>query len=486
MRSRRLLLFLLLSMVLVPRTGEAQGINGRARTYVSYLQIRDVVLDSLPEADVTGTGSQRTLADGTNVSCGEEYCQYYRSGPAFEVAPVIQDLVLNAWTDIPGLRGYAHLRARKPLGDRIIWPRSRKTFEALSAYVEYQRSFVRARAGRIWETTSLGFYNYDGASVFLRLPSRLDLDVYGGRSLLRGLNQGYRTDLVSEVEALGPEENAYLIGVHGSWRPLPAFSGSVTYQRETKVLSDDIYAERIGGSARLLVEAATLDVEVKYDLSKEEMNLVRLSLSRPLAAGFTATAEVKRYSPFFELWTIWGVFSPVGYDEASARLDWMRTDGRLSGHAYGSYRSYADTHAEAPSPYGIRNDSWRLAIGGRYAFQESLTLNGEYRRDEGYGANRSGGDLSLQKSFGRNRYLALQGTAFETFSEFRVGSGRVVGGGVQGSTPLGPATVQGGAMFYKHTSTDRPVILDLNQARLNLSIEIPIGSDPGLAGRGTP
>jgi hypothetical protein len=39
-------------------------------------------------------------------------------------------------------------------------------------------------------------------------------------------------------------------------------------------------------------------------------------------------------------------------------------------------------------------------------------------------------------------------------------------------------------MFYKHTTEDRPGILDLNQARLNLSVEIPIGSDPGMAGRG--
>jgi hypothetical protein len=403
-----------------------------------------------------------------------------------DVAPVILDLELNAWTGITGLRAYAHLRARKPLGDRIVWPRSDEPFEALSAFVEYRRAFVSARAGRIWETTALGFYNYDGGSLALRLPSRLDLNLYGGRSLLRGLNQPHRTDLISGVEELGPEENAYLMGVHASWRPVSAFSGSVTYQRETMVQSHDLYAERIGGSARILVEKATLDLEVKYDLSAEEANLLRLSVSRPLVAGFRGTGEVRRYLPFFELWTIWGAFSPVGYDEARARLDWMSSNGRVAGHAYGSYRKYAETDAEAPSAFAIRDDAWRLAMGGRYALRSDLVLNGEYRYDEGYGANRSGGDVSLQRSFTGNRYLAIQGTAFETFSEFRVGSGRVMGGGLQGATPLGPATVQGGAMFYRHTADDRPMILDMNQARLHLTITIPIGSDPGLNERRAP
>jgi hypothetical protein len=484
MKIPKPLLILIPALLAFPAHGWSQGFNGKATTYVNYLQIRDIHLDSVPIGDVAGIGSQRTLEDGTRVSCSEEYCEFYRSGDAIDVIPVLQDLELNVWTGITGLRAYAHVRARKPLGDEVIWPRSRRSFEALTAYVEYGRSRFRAQAGRIWQTTALGFYNYDGGSLTIRLPSRLDLDFFGGRSLIRGLNQPHRTELISSVEPLGPEENTYLQGVHVRWSPLSAVGGTFTYQREAMIQSHDLYAERIAGTARVLVEKATLDMEVKYDLSKEETNLARISLSRPLFAGFRGTAEVKRYTPFFELWTIWGAFSPVGYDEARARLDWMRPDGRLAGYTYGSYQKYADTHVEAPAGYEIRDNSWRWAVGGRYTVQENLTLAGEYRYDEGYGASRSGGDVSVQRSFGRDRYLAFQGTAFETFSEFQVGSGRVVGGGIQGATPLGFATVQGGAMFYKHTTEDRPGILDLNQARLNLSVEIPIGSDPGLAGRG--
>lgn len=356
--------------------------------------------------------------------------------------------------------------------------------EALSAYVEYQRSIVRVQAGRLWQTTALGFYNFDGGSLALRLPARFDLDVYRGISLVRGLNQPHRTDLISDVEPLGPREDAYLSGVHARWRPISSVAASVTYQRESTVQSGDLYSERVAGSARILVEKATIDAEFKYDLAAEQTNLARVSVSRPLIAGFRATAEARKYVPFFELWTIWGAFSPVGYDEAQGRLDWMSPSGRIGGHLYGSYRKYGDTHVEAPADYGVRDDAWRFAVGGRYALQEDLILDGEYRYDEGYGASRSGGDLSVQRFFGRDIYLAAKGTAFETFYEFRVGSGRVYGGGIQGGAPLGPATLQASAMFYKHEQKDRPSLLDLNQARLNFSLEIPVGKDPGMAGRG--
>jgi hypothetical protein len=400
------------------------------------------------------------------------------------VVPVIQDVELNVWTGITGLRAYTHVRARAPQGDKKFWPRSEESVEALAAYVEYTRSFYQLQAGRMWQTTALGFYNYDGGSISLRLPKGLDLDVFGGLSLVRGLNQPYHTDLISSVESLEPRMDAYLGGIHARWRPFQALSTALTYQRERVRRSDDLYSERIAGSARVLLGKATLDGELKYDLAARTTNLARLMLSAPMGGGLRGSVELRKYVPFFELWTIWGAFSPVGFQEATGRLDWMNPSGRLSGHVYGSHRAYGLTYAEAPPGYDIRDDAWRVAMGGRIALQEDFILGGEYRRDVGYGSSRSGGDLSLQRFFGRNAYLALQGTAFETFSEFRVGSGRVIGGGIVGQIPIGSATLQANAMLYKHTQIDRPSLLDLNQARMQLTLEVPIGKDPGLAGRG--
>lgn len=484
MRYCSFLFGVLLVLLFLPAQGSAQGVNGRARSYVSYLQIRGMVLESLPEGQVPGEGTQRTLSDGTPVSCGELRCQYYRSGPKASVVPLLQDVELNIWTGVTGLRAYAHVRARSAQGDKKLWPRSEESFEALAAYVEYTRAFYRMQAGRMWQTTALGFYNYDGGSLSLRLPTGLNLDFYGGLSLVRGLNQYHHTELISSVESLEPRLDAYLGGIHARWRPVPAFSTAFTYQREGPRRTDDMYAERIAGSARVLLGPATVDAEFKYDFAGRTTNLARVQLSAALVGGLRGSVEYRKYVPFFELWTIWGAFSPTGFQEAKGRLDWRSPTGRVSGHIYGSRRLYEETYADAPQGYEIRDDAWRVAAGGRLAILEGLVLGGEYRRDVGFGSSRTGGDLSLQQFIGRDAYLAVQGTAFETFSEFRVGSGRVVGGGIVAEAPIGAATLQANAMLYKHTQTDRPSLLDLNQARLQLTLEVPIGRDPGLPGRG--
>ncbi len=487
MSHRMILPLLLLGLLSLPARSMGQGFNGRARTYASALQIRDLVLDSVPADWVPGEGVQRVLNDGTPAVCGEAYCQFYRSGTDLGVIPVLQDLEFNAWTGITGLSAYAHLRGRQTVGDwKTVWPRTEEEFEALAAYVEYRRSFYKLQVGRIWKTSSLGFYNYDGGAAEFRLPNRLDVNVFGGMSLVRGLNQMHHSDLISSVEPLAPREDAYLAGVEARWRPLPALSAAMTYQREETRNSGDLYSERFAGSARLLVDDATVDMEFKYDLATEQVNLFRLAVSTPLKAGFRANGEVRKYVPFFELWTIWGAFSPVGYEEARGRLDWAGLGGRLSAYGYASYRRYQETHAEAPEVSAIRDNAWRFGGGGRYTLAEDLSVSGEYRWDEGFGSSGHGGDLTLQRFFGSGRYVSLMGTAFETFSELQVGSGRVFGGGIQGGTPLGigRAKLMGGAMFYKHQQLDRPGRLDLNQARLNLILEIPFGKDPGLMGRG--
>jgi hypothetical protein len=485
MSGRRSALLAFLGILVLPALSAGQGVRGNARTYVSYLQVRDLVLDSVPSAAVPGEGSQRTLADGTRVTCADEFCRYFRSGDVVGVAPLIQDLQLNAWTGIQGLSASAHLRARKPLGDRELWPRSNQELEALSAYLEFRRDFYGVKAGRIWETTALGFYNFDGGSLNLRGPGGVDVGLYGGVSLVRGLNQYHTTDLISDVEPLPPDEKATLVGVHARWSPAQALAASFTYQREKASDSGDLYSERIAGSARVRFGAAAMEAEWKYDLATETTNLARIRLSSPLLAGVRGSMEYRKYLPFFDLWTIWGAFSPVGYDEGRVRLDWTGPSGKLSLRAYGSYRRYGDADVSRAEPLGIDDESWRYSVGGRYTVMTNTVLDGEYRYDTGFGARRSGGDLSLQRFFDRDRYLAVRGTVFESFSEFTVGSGTVYGAGVQGGMPLGPAKVQVNAMFYQHKQEDRPQRMDLNQARLNLVLDIPIGSDPGAVGRGS-
>ena len=150
MTQRKLVLLALLGLLAlpVPSAGQGVGVNGKARTYVSYLQVRDLVQDSVLAAAVPGEGAQRTLDDGTRVTCADGWCRYFRSGSDVGMVPFLQDFELNAWSGITGLRGYAHVRFRQPYGDGSYWPRMESEVEALTAYLEYRRSNYLVKAGR--------------------------------------------------------------------------------------------------------------------------------------------------------------------------------------------------------------------------------------------------------------------------------------------------------------------------------------------------
>jgi hypothetical protein len=378
-----------------------------------------------------------------------------------------------------GLRSYIHIRGRRPLGDHELWPRSQQDFEALAAYLEYDRSFYRVKGGRLWKTTRLGFYNMDGVDLELRLPWRIDIGGYAGYSLVRGLNQRHTGDLLSAVEEIPPSDDAYIFGINARWRPSPHFSSSLVYQREIRTDDAALYSERIAGSARVLFAGASVDVVWKHDLATNETNDGRIRISGPLMERWRGSLEVRHYRPYFDLWTIWGAFSPVGFAEGTVRMDWRSASGRAAGHLGGGYRKYEDTDA-GTNFLPMRDDGLRMILGVQLKPTGQFVVNGEYRVEAGFGATRSGGDLSIQHPLGAAGYVALRGTAFQTISEFSVGEGAVYGGGGDLAVPIGPAKAHGGVMFYHHNQKNRPQYLDWNQKRVTFSLEIPIGRDPGL------
>jgi hypothetical protein len=98
-----------------------------------------------------------------------------------------QDVGLTTWGwGVQGLSFTALLRGRADLGGTLAWPRSDDRFDAILAYAELNRGDFRARVGRQRTASSLGFNGYDGASLVFGGIRNLDLEAYGGRSLMRG------------------------------------------------------------------------------------------------------------------------------------------------------------------------------------------------------------------------------------------------------------------------------------------------------------
>ncbi|MFP5354324.1 MAG: hypothetical protein ACLGIK_04100 [Gemmatimonadota bacterium] len=462
----------------------AQGVRISGTTWVQSIDLRPLRQDSVLASLVPGTGGGRRTAEGQLVQCPEAttYCYFATSGERDTTNPLLQDLSIAAWGLGEGISAHAHLRARASVGgESALWPRLDDHFDALEAYVQVDRRAGRARLGRMWATSGLGAYNFDGGALLLRRGAH-SIEAFGGRALVQGLNEPYTSAEIGAVDDLPPEDDGYIIGARLRLRPTDLSAISAVYQRVIAADRSSLYSERVALDGMTRLVGLALDGSVTYDVAGGILNEARLRAARRLPFGFDGAIEGRRHRPFFELWTIWGAFSPVGFDEGRAELSWHPATERLQLTAHGGYRTYADDPSGL-SYLPLRSDGWRAGLEATWLASEQLAASANYATDIGFGASRTDVSGGVRWTPSERLTLGATVTGFQSIYEFRVGTGRVIGGLVNGAVRLTPdlrVAFDGG--LYRHRLTDDAPGTDWSQRRASLRLEWTVGSEPGMSG----
>lgn len=461
----------------------AQGARVRGVTSVRLLELRPFVDDSVPLSSTQpGAVDYRVLADGRVVRCVESdaFCRFKRAGDARNAMPLVQDLELTAWGLGRGVSVHADLRVRSAMGSQpALWPRATDAFDALSAYVELDRTRYTLRAGRQYASSGLGLYNFDGATVVVRPTNRVALEAFGGWSLAQGLNESFTSSEIAAVDELPPDRNALLVGAQFRARPTDATSLSAMYQREVRANRSALYSERIALDGSWRLGRADLEGALQQDLATGAVNEGSLRVRLPTVRRIGLSLEARHFRPFFELWTIWGAFSPVGFDEGRAQASWQSPSSAWTVDVHGARRKWNGTEAGldfAP----LRNDGWR--VGGNVAWRANAVWHASagYSADVGFGAARSEGDAALHWQHQRV-FLGANASAFQSIYEFRLGTGRVIGFGVDGGWQIRPdLRIVGDATLYQQLARNRAPSTDWTQRRMSARFEWTVGSDPGM------
>jgi opacity protein-like surface antigen len=469
----------ILGALLTPAPGATQTVLVSGSTSVRYIELRPFVRDSVPSGVTVGDGLLRQLPDGRVVRCipGDAWCRDVRPGESVSTLPVIQDLNLSAFGFGRGLRLYGHVRGRSALGgERGLWPQESDHFEVMSLYGEMERDRIRIRAGRQWKVTGLGYYNFDGLAVALRPSQTTWIEAYGGRSLVRGLSEARTGGAMESIEDLSLANAGILFGLHARYRPAPRLALSAAYQVDVRGDRAAAYSELAIADGVLRIGGGSVESSVELDLAGKALNQARLTLRSAPVRRATLFAEARRYHPYFELWTIWGAFSPVGFDEGRGGVTWSSPDARLSGRIDGSYRRYGDAATDAPDDY--RTTGWGAGAGATWTPRRPWTVDAYYRLESGFGASRWEGQAGIRRAFAGTGSLALQGVAFQRLYEFRLDKGTVVGFGGEGSIPVGDrGRAFGSAMIYRQHGGG-PSAIDWNQRRASLRFEWTLGNEP--------
>jgi hypothetical protein len=464
----------------LPRCAHGQDVLVTGTTHAQYVMLRRLVEDSVAVEDAPGDGLLRRATNGHIVRCvtGERFCRYMRSADRVSAVPLMQDITVSAWGYTPGLRAYAHLRARAEIGDGpALWPRADDNFDAIAAYIELDRGGLRVRAGRQWRTSGLGFHTFDGASILVRTIEPFIFEAYGGWSLLRGVSEPHTSGSLAAVEPFAPDARAVLLGATVAYRPTSRMAAAATYQREIRSDRLGLYAERLALDASLRADRFTVNASLEGDVATRTVNEAKLQAHRALRPDLGVRVYARRYRPFFELWTIWGAFAPVGFTELGLAGAWTPAGRPFTLDVDVSRRGYADT--DASTTFGsARATGWRTGAGSTLQLASWL-LSGHYGLDIGVGAARSDLSVRMQRDIGGDGYVAASATAFQRQYEFRVSEGVVLGLTADGGVRVASRVhVAGSLGVYRHTSTASTPDVDWSQVRGSLRLEWSLGSDP--------
>lgn len=400
----------------------AQGYQLRLESGVQAVAYRGVTFDSVAASDtVTGPTGGPTTRDGYAVVCNPAgYCTFYRPGPIVHAAPVTTTADVTIWgLGVPGLSVKAIGRAVGDLSSADNWPGTASHAQLLEGYAQYAIEHVTGQLGRQSVGTRFGLTAFDGGRVTLRDARRgLELSGYAGWGLWNGTVLPVTSPELNPLDEYRPPERTIVAGGGAAWNS-PRVDVRLSYQREVDPSVSFFVSERAGVDAVVRpYRGVTVTGGADYDIAQGLWGSAEATLGYTSPdARINATAGVRRYRPHFDLWTIWGAFSPAPYTAVNGSLA-VRPTARLVVAARGEHYSYANAGVESPL-VSVETAGWRFSWNASYTLAARWVADGGYHAEFGPGASSRGFAGGLSYAAGPRLSVAAHAESLDRPLEFR-------------------------------------------------------------------
>jgi hypothetical protein len=462
------------------------GWSLRLQSRFQMVGFRGATLDSIAREQVVSDPEGRLFTpEGFAVHCppGPGSCTFYRPGRLREARPVHSTLRFAAWSlGVPGLsiRGSAQLAT--DLGPET-WPETEPELRLLEGSAEWTRGFVTLRAGRLYETGRLAFQGYDGGSAETRfLDGRARAAVFGGFGLARASPLPATDPALDPLDEFLPKRRQHVAGGRAQWSST-ATDARVAYLREVDPRAGDFVSERIDGDFGLSWRSLSLEVGGEYDLAFGEWGSADSELRCALEKRLRVAVGAQRYAPRFDLWTIWGAFSPVPYEALYGGVT-ISPRRRLDFEIRAKRWTFADTGANAPlSRTEDRGRRWELR-GGWSADPWTIRASAVHEIGPGAGLRSASGEIDWRAS--EILELGLRGGILERPLEFRFDDAELWSIAGRLSWELAKTSRIEVEVLHVDELRDRPDAASFDWAQTRVALAFTIDLDSGLAGPSVP
>jgi hypothetical protein len=467
--------------VALPTSASAQGYRLRLDAGAQRVSYRGVTSDSILASEVVPapTGGLQT-PDGFAVRCsaGIAYCFFFRPGPEIRGGPMTSSADLTLWgLGVRGLSLRMNGRVGLDLGDSDVWPGTEPAVQLLEAYGEYAHRLFTVRGGRQLTSSRLGIVGFDGGRAVAK-TSRLGLqaEIYGGLGLARATAIPVDNPALNPLDDFQPRSRQILAGAAVGWTGR-AGDVRLDYQREVDRDTRNFVSEQAALSLDLHpVQRWSLTAGADYDLANTWFGNADLTV-RYTSPWIVAIGGVRQYRPHFDLWTIWGAFTPVPYHAVNAAV-WIRPVKSVELRGRWERFVFSETETETPL-VGVDHDGWRLGVGASYRPTSAWSLDAGYSEEYGPGASSHGFEGSVSFLPISTLSLTAFGSTLERPLEFRFEEASVDAFGLDAEwSPTDRLKLAVGLARYAE-NRDRPdaAAFDWDQTRLHARVTLLLHSD---------
>jgi hypothetical protein len=471
---------LLLTGLLAAPPLAGQGYRLKVDNRFQAIGYRGLELDSIPVTDtVSSPGGGPTTPDGFAVRCpsGGAYCLYFRSGPIRHGAPLVTTADLSLWGfGVSGLSAHVTARGATDFTGDAAWPGTDPAVQLLTGYAEYSRDRITVRLGRDLNYNRLGTIGFDGGTISLRdVRHGLDASVYGGWGLARGAALPVTSPAVNPIDDFQPSQRQLLLGVSAGWSGrLGDFRGE--YLREVDPHTDYFVSERVGFSGDLWpIPGWSLNGGADYDLAAGLWGSAEATLGYSVR-NVTSSVGLRRYRPHFDLWTIWGAFSPVPYNAVQAQVT-VKALPQVELRGRGERYRFDDADVSTPLVQ-VEQSGWRGELGLTASPSPQWTLDAGYTREFGPGAASVGSSASVTYQPSRSYAITVHGASMDRPLELRFSESVLHLYGIEGRIEPQPGLEfeLGAVRYAEDRQRPDPAAMDWGQWRVTLRAVFSIGS----------
>jgi hypothetical protein len=465
------LVALLCATILAPLPAAAQSYRLRLDARAQTVAFRGVTADSILATEtIPGPNGGPVTPDGLSVSCGPfPYCYFFRPGPLQRTAPLTTGAAVTVWGfGVPGLRVHADARLAGDLGGDADWPGLDPALQLLEGFAEYANERITARLGRQTVIGRLGFAGFDGGRITGRLPRHgLEAEGYLGWGLARAIALPVTSPALDPLDQFQPRDRQIIAGLAAGWRA-PVADLRAEYRREIDPGSDYFVSERMSVSGTLRpLRRWTAAAGMEYDLAFGQTGTADASL-RYNGDAVGGLVGYRRYRPHFDLWTIWGAFSPAAYDDVHA-MAWAQPLSSLRLTVRGERFWYEPTDAGTPL-VRVEDAGWRVRGSASWRPAPRWQLDGGYLAEFGPGAASRSADAGVTWTPTDRLSVSGFGALLARPLEFRFSETEVTSLGLDVNWDARESLRLGAGLAHYWEERERPDAsgIDWTQTRLHL------------------